>query len=47
VSLINQETKVEKEIRSDADGSFTLSADPGTYSVGVEKPDAGSSWCAT
>jgi CcmD family protein len=41
VSLINQETKVEKEIRSDADGSFTLSADPGTYSVGVEKPGRG------
>lgn len=41
VSLINQETKVEKEIRSDADGSYTLQADPGTYSVGVEKPGRG------
>lgn len=41
VSLINQETKVEKEIRSEPDGSYALQADPGTYSVGVEKPGRG------
>jgi CcmD family protein len=41
VSVINQQTQVEKEIRSDPDGTYTLSVDPGTYSVGVEKPGRG------
>jgi hypothetical protein len=41
VSLIDQATKVEKEIRSGADGSYSLQGDPGMYSVAVEKSGRG------
>ncbi len=41
VSLTNQATKVEKEVRSTPDGSYALQVDPGTYSVAVEKPGRG------
>ena len=41
VSLTNQATKVEKEVRSTPDGAYTLQVDPGTYAVAVEKPGRG------
>ncbi len=41
VSLINQATKVEKEIRSSPEGAYTLEAAPGMYSVAVDKPGRG------
>jgi CcmD family protein len=41
VSITNQTSKVEKEIRSGADGTFTLQADPGTYAIAIDKPGRG------
>jgi hypothetical protein len=41
VMLTNQATKVEKEIRTAADGAYTLRGDPGTYAVGLDKPGRG------
>ncbi len=41
VSATNQSTKVEREIRSDPDGSYTLGLDPGMYAVAVDKPGRG------
>ncbi len=41
VSLINQATRVEKEIRSGAGGVYSLQAEPGTYAVAVDKPGRG------
>ncbi len=41
VSVTNQTSKVEKEVRTNADGTYSLEADPGTYSVAVEKPGRG------
>lgn len=41
VSLTNQATKVEKEVRTSPDGAYTLALEPGTYSIAVEKPGRG------
>lgn len=41
VTLTNQATKVQKEIRSGPDGAYTIQADPATYTVGIEKPGRG------
>ncbi len=41
VSITNQATKVEKEIRSGVDGSYSLPGDAGTYAVSVDKPGRG------
>jgi hypothetical protein len=41
VSLINQSTKVEREVRSGPDGVYKLQAEPGTYAVAVDKPGRG------
>jgi CcmD family protein len=41
VSLTNQATKVEKEIRTSPDGAYSLATDPGTYAVAIEKPGRG------
>jgi hypothetical protein len=41
VSIINQATKVEREIRSGVDGSYSLQGDAGTYAVAVDKPGRG------
>jgi CcmD family protein len=41
VSATNQSTKVEREVRTNADGSFTLETEPGAYVVAVEKPGRG------
>jgi hypothetical protein len=41
VTLTNQATKVEREIRTAADGTYTLKGDPGKYAVGIDKPGRG------
>ncbi len=41
VSLINQATRVEREIRSGPDGVYSLQAEPGIYAVAVDKPGRG------
>lgn len=41
VSITNQATKVEKEVRSSPDGAYSLQVEPGTYAVAVEKPGRG------
>jgi hypothetical protein len=41
VSITNQVTKVEKEIRSGVDGSYSIQGDPGLYAVAVDKPGRG------
>jgi CcmD family protein len=41
VSATNQATKVEREVRTNADGSFSLETEPGAYTMAVEKPGRG------
>jgi CcmD family protein len=41
VTVTNQATKVEREIRTGADGTWTLLLPPAVYAVGVEKAGQG------
>ena len=41
VIAANQSSGVEKEVRSDPDGSYALELEPGTYTVRVEKSGMG------
>ncbi len=41
VTLTSQATRVEKEVRSQPDGAFSIQCDPGTYTVAVDKPGRG------
>jgi CcmD family protein len=41
VSLTNQTTKVEKEIRSGPDGAYSIQGDAGAYAIAIDKPGRG------
>ena len=41
VTLTSQATKVEKEVRSQPDGAYSIQGDPGVYTVAVDKPGRG------
>ncbi len=41
VTLTSQATKIEKEIRSQPDGTYSIQGDPGVYTVAVDKPNRG------
>lgn len=41
MTLTNQATKVEREIRTAADGTYSLKGDAGVYAVGLDKPGRG------
>ncbi len=41
VTLTNQSTQVEKEIRTTPEGVYTIQAEPGTYALAIQKPGRG------
>lgn len=41
VTLTDQATKVEKEVRSQPDGTYSIQGDPGVYTLAVDKPNRG------